>query len=132
MRSRTLSLAIAILIAFLIAGGSALFVYSQGVPQAGYMVLAAASGNPSPVGIALFSNSNAAGVLVSQAGVASAEPIRTGRIIVDQTGTLTGLGLVNPSETVASAILILRDANGVEVSRQPLLLTAGQHLSRYV
>src|SRR5207253_11393689 len=50
------------------------------------------------------------------------------------TGTTTGLALVNNSGRTASIVMTLRDANGGEVSGQPLIppLMNGQHLSRYV
>src|SRR5262249_22867119 len=83
-------------------------------------------------GTVLFSYSNSQGVLVSQAGVGSTDPILSSRIFVNEGATTTGLALVNNSRQTASSILTLRDAAGNEVGLQPLVLSGGQHLSRYV
>src|SRR5882672_9476481 len=64
-------------------------VPAQAQTQVGYMVLTAAGGSSSPVGSALFSFTNSDGVLVSEAGVAASEPIRAGRIFVDEVGSQT-------------------------------------------
>ena len=74
-----------------------LFVRSQSQLQAGYAMVTADAGTSLPVGTALFSYTNASGVLVSQAGVGAVEPVTSGRIIVDEAGTQTGIAIVNPS-----------------------------------
>ena len=64
--------------------GLVLFVYSQVGLQVGYAILTADQGSALPVGTALFSSTNAQGVLLWEAGVAAVEPISSGRIFVDQ------------------------------------------------
>jgi hypothetical protein len=107
-------------------------LYSQSQIQVGYTLLTADPGTSVPVGSALFSFTNPQGILVSQAGVAAAEPILSGRIFVDETGTQTGIALVNPSQQEAFVTLILRDASGVEVNRITRTLSAGRHLATFV
>lgn len=107
-------------------------LYSQSQIQVGYTLLTADPGTSVPVGSALFSFTNPQGILVSQAGVAAAEPILSGRIFVDETGTQTGIALVNPSQQEASVTLILRNASGTEVNRITRTLSAGRHLAIFV
>jgi sugar lactone lactonase YvrE len=108
------------------------FAQGQARLQVGYTVMTADPGTTLPVATALFSYTNSAGILVSQAGVAAAEPIASGRIFVDESGTQTGIALVNPSDRTASATLTLRDSAGREVEKKTLSLSAGEHLARYV
>jgi sugar lactone lactonase YvrE len=109
-----------------------LALFSQARLQVGYAVLTATSGTWLPVASALFSYTNPAGVLVSQAGVGAAEPITSGMIFVDESGPRTGIALVNPSQSDASVNLTLRDGSGREVDRKAETVGAGRHLSRYV
>ena len=108
------------------------FVYSQTSLQVGYAVITADSGSGTPVGTALFTFTNAAGVMIWQAGVGAAEPIRSGRIFVDQQGRRTAVAIVNPSDQRASLILVLRDASGKEVDRKNQALAPRQHLALFV
>src|SRR5438045_721278 len=71
-------------------------VSAQATVQVGYTVVTADTGTQLPVGSALFSYTNAAGVLVSESGVGAATAIRSGRIFVDEQGTQTGIALANP------------------------------------
>ena len=113
--------------------GLVLFVYSQNPLQVGYAVLTADTGSGVPVGTALFSSTNAEGVLVWEAGVAAVEPISAGRIFVDQQGTSrTALALVNPSSENVTVTLILRNASGTEVDQKDEPFAPGQHRSLFV
>jgi len=105
---------------------------AQTISVVGYALLIPETGKASPVGTALFTYSNASGVLVSQAGVAATTPIRSGRLVVDESLTRTAVALVNPSSASASITLILRDAAGTELKRQSLVLSPRQHLARYI
>ena len=121
---------VAMAIACAIVAVRVALLYSQSL-QSGYVVVTSDSVRPAPVGAALFSYS-VGGVLVSQAGVGSAEPIQSGRIFVDQApGIRTGLVLVNPNSASAAVTLTLRDAAGTQISQQVQMLTAGQHLARF-
>ncbi|MBI4472668.1 MAG: SBBP repeat-containing protein, partial [Acidobacteria bacterium] len=104
----------------------------QGTLQVGYVRVTANAGNRIPVGTALFTFTNSSGVLVSQAGVGTTEPIRNGRIFVDGVGTRTGIALVNSSAQPATVTLSLRDTGGREVNRTSLSLAAGQHRPAFV
>ena len=108
------------------------FLFSQSHIDVGYTLLTADPGSSVPVGTALFTVTNSQGVLVSQAGVAAADPILSGRIFVDESGPLTGIALVNPSQQEASVTFILRDASGQEVNRTTRQLKAGTHLPIFV
>ncbi len=59
--------------------------------QVGYATMEALNGGNLPIGSALFSLRNSDGILVSEAGISAVEPIRSGRIFVDQAGNSTGL-----------------------------------------
>ncbi|MBI4474022.1 MAG: SMP-30/gluconolactonase/LRE family protein [Acidobacteria bacterium] len=108
------------------------FVSAQGQLRAGYALFRPDTGSRTPVGSALFTFTNASGVLVSQAGVAPVESIRAGRIFVDESGTKTGLALVNNSSSAATATFILRNSAGIEIARQSLSLGSAHHLARFV
>ncbi len=112
--------------------GIASFLFPQAQIQVGYTLLTADAGTSVPVGTALFTVTNSQGVLVSQAGVGAAEPVLSGRIFVDETGPLTGIALVNPSQQDASVTLILRDSKGQEVGRTSQPLAAGKHIPTFV
>src|SRR5262245_54015654 len=85
--------------------------------QVGYVTLTPDPGSPTPVGSLLFSYTNAAGVLVSEAGVGTATPVRSGRTFVEEADANMGIALANPFESDASVVLTLRDASGVELGR---------------
>jgi hypothetical protein len=109
------------------------WLYAQASVQVGYSVYTADSGYRIPVGSALFRVTNAAGIVVSEAGVGAAEPIRSGRIFVDEVATRTGLALVNTSALQAAALTFtLRDSTGVQVDQTTASLGAKQHLARFV
>ena len=113
--------------------GLVIFVYSQTQLQVGYAVVTADSGRNVPVGTALFSSTNAQGVLVWEAGVAAVEPISSGRIFVDQQGgSRTAVAIVNPSQESVAVTLILRNVSGTEVDRKDEPFDPGQHRSLFV
>jgi hypothetical protein len=108
------------------------FLYSQILPQNGYIIAQPDSGNSIPFAAELFSYTNSDGVLVSQAGAAASGPIRMGRIFVDEAGTQTGFAFVNASTQTATVILVLRNVAGDEIDRTSIQLAAGAYSSRYV
>src|SRR5436190_8369061 len=113
---------------FLIAASS-LVQGQQAALQVGYAVVTPDPGQRRPVGTALFSVTNSQNVLVSQAGVEGVEPIRRGRIFVDEVGSRTGFALVNPGPLDATALLTLRDSTGSELMQKTQILAAGRHLA---
>ena len=122
---------IATVFIYLAAGGS-VRVLGQSQLRVGYSVLRPDGGSASLAASALFEYRNAAGVLVSEAGVGAAEPMRSGRIFVDETETATGVALVNANAQAASVALILRDFQGVEVNRTTRRLSPGEHVAQFV
>ena len=114
---------------------SLLFVYSVrsqgGGLEVGYAVLTGENGSRVPVASALFSL-RSAGVLVSEAGVGAVEPIRRGRIFVDQRGTQTGIALANPFEEGAEVTWMLRDAAGTPVCEDDQPIAERGHLAKNV
>ena len=126
MRQRALGLAAGMLL-------HALAVEAQAQVQVGYTQIAATGGTRIPAGTALFSYTDAAGVLVRQAVVGAAEPISAGRIFVDETGSRTAIALANPSAQATTVTLTLRNAAGAGIGA-PLAraLGAGQHIALYV
>ncbi len=115
---------------------SVILVISQAQVQVGYATLTPISGNSRPTGTALFTYSNADGVIMWQAGVAAVEPIRSGRIFVDQTpGTRSAIALANPSDTPVTATFVLRDNYGQQVGPPKALdppLPPHGHVAKFV
>ncbi|MGI8785519.1 MAG: IPT/TIG domain-containing protein [Acidobacteriota bacterium] len=111
----------------------AFVAYSQTLLQVGYVVVSPGPASAAPVGTALFSFTNPQGVLLWEAGVAAAEPIRSGRIFAERSATTrTAIALVNASGAVATATLILRDAAGAEVACRPRSFAAGEHRAQFL
>ncbi len=115
-----------------ILAGLASFLFPQSQTQTGYTLLTADSSTPVPVGSALFTYTNSQGVVVSQAGVAAAEPFLSGRLFVDESGPQTGIALVNPSSRDAAVTFTLRDDSGFLISTKSQTLKAGCHLATFV
>ncbi len=108
-------------------------VRSQVALQVGYAVLVPAPGVRAPVASALFSVRNLEGVLASEAGVAAVEPIRRGRVFVDQlASTRTGVAWANPFQEKVTLVLTLRTRDGTEVDHSEVILAAKEHVARYV
>jgi sugar lactone lactonase YvrE len=105
---------------------------AQSQLEVGYTRLEAAAGSTLAVGAALFSYTNAEGVLVSEAGVGAAEPVARGRLLVDESGPRSAVALVNPSTAAAAVTLALRDRTGALVDSVPVTIAAGGHLARFV
>lgn len=116
-------------LAALLAG---FWLFSQAGLQVGYLVVESGDGSPVPVGVALFSFSNQDGILVSEAGVGAVETLNSGRIFVDQRGTLTGLAMANPSSQTVNVDLTLRNGLGVLVGTRTETLDPNEHLPRNV
>src|SRR5262249_15975695 len=98
----------------------------------GYVVLTATAPTRLPVATALFSYTNPSGVLVTEAAVGASEPIRSGRIFVDEGGAQTGFAIAKPATETAAATLILRADSGQEFARQSLVLDPQKQVARFV
>jgi len=105
-------------------------LFSQATLQVGYGVLTS-DGGPMPVATALFSFRNTSDVLVAEAGVAAVQPIRAGRIMVDESGPRTGIALANTSGQRVDLTLTLNDSQGNFFDEIPLTLQAGTHLPKF-
>jgi len=112
---------------------SSVFIYSQGQLQVGYAVVTPAAGSGAPVATALFSFTNASGVLLWEAGVGATEPIRSGRIFVERSAkTRTALALANTAAVPATVTLVVRDASGQALGSTTETFAAGQHRARFL
>ncbi len=105
--------------------------FAQETLQVGYSTVRLESGTGIPVGAAVFGFRNGAGVLVTEAGVGAVEPIVRGRIYVDEVGTRTGVALVNPEGASQVVNLTLRDANGITVGQDSLVMNPGEDVARF-
>jgi sugar lactone lactonase YvrE len=108
------------------------FLFPQSQTQVGYTLLAADPGSSIPIGTALFTFTDSEGILVSQAGVAAAEPILSGCVFVDESGPQTGIALVNPSSQDASVTFVVRDSTGKQVAGSKQTLGAGKHFAKFL
>lgn len=108
------------------------WLFPQAQTQVGYTTITADSGSLLPVGAAVFSYSNADGLLVSQAGVGACDPLTAGRIFVDESGPQTGIAFANVSAQAARITLVLRNSSGGEISRKSIDIAAGRHTATFI
>ena len=81
--------------------------------RVGYGRIRADAGRSTPSGIAIFQFRNSEGVLISEAGVPAAEPVREGRIFVEVNGPVnTGLAIANPNDMPAIIRFYFTDTTG--------------------
>ncbi len=108
-------------------------LHSQAAFQVGYAVLSVTGAGTTPVASALFRSLASDGTLVWEAGVAASQTLAAGRVFVDQTAsTRSALALVNPSLGSVTAMLILRDSEGIERARTTETFGAGEHRPLFV
>lgn len=116
----------------LVVTWSCLSLLSQEL-QVGYSIVTAGPGGTVPVATALFSFTNPNGALLWEAGVAAAEPIRSGRIFAERSATTrTAIALVNASGALATTTLTLRDAAGALVAARTRSFAAGEHRAQFL
>ena len=128
-RKRQLNRSVLTVVALL--GIAVFWSHAQTTLQVGYSVVRLDSGTGIPVGTAVFSFKNGEGVLVTEAGVGAVEPVIRGRVFVDEVDTRTGVALVNPETASQVVNLTLRDANGITVGEESLVMNPGQHLAQF-
>ena len=81
--------------------------------RVGYGRIRAEAGSTTPAGVAIFQFRNSQGVLISEAGVPAAEPVREGRIFVEVNGPVnTGLAIANPNDMPAIIRFYFTDTTG--------------------
>jgi hypothetical protein len=107
-------------------------VSAQTQPQIAYASITADGSHRTPSTLALLSYRNSSGVLISEAAVASVEPILNGSMLVDEAETRTGIALVNTASTDAIVTLTLRDSIGQAIARQTFPLSSRNQSARYI
>ncbi len=99
----------------------------------GYGGIGAAAGSTAPSGIAIFQFTDSNGVLISEAGVPAAEPVRRGRIFAEVNGPVnTGLAIANPNDVPANISFYFTDTRGTRSGSGVFELGARQHISRFL
>lgn len=100
-----------------IADRGGLFVSTpsgSGTAMTGYARVRPGDGMMTPSGLAIFT-SRQNGVVVSEAGVPAAPPIRTGRIYAEVDGPVnTGLAIANPNDQSATLSFYFTNAEGID------------------
>ena len=85
--------------------------------RVGYGRIRADAGSTTPSGAAIFQFRDSLGVLISEAGVPAAAPVRAGRIFAEVNGPVnTGLAIANPNDVPATIRFYFTDTSGT-VSR---------------
>ena len=105
---------------------------SQDAFQVGYAVLTPAGNSGNLAAAALFRLEGSSGVLISEAAIAAAPSLRSGRIFVDQEANRTGVALANPQSQAVGATLTLRDSDGLLTGMMRQVIPAKQNLSLFV
>ena len=115
-----------------LAKGATEIVQTDG---SGSLVVGAANVTASAkIGVsAIFTNFDAAGNYLTEAGVGNSEPQTEFILPVDTTGLFnTGIALFNPGTGTATVTLELRDTGGQPVGNTSIDLGAKSHLARFV
>ena len=109
------------------SGGSAETV------QVGYGRIRADAGSTTPSGIAIFQFRDNHGVLISEAGVPAAEPVREGRIFAEVNGPVnTGLAIANPNDVPAIIRFYYTDTSGTRFGDGTAELEAHEHIAKFL
>ena len=109
------------------SGGSAEAV------QIGYGRIRADAGSTTPSGIAIFQFRDNQGVLISEAGIPAAEPVREGRIFAEVNGPVnTGLAIANPNDETAIIRFYFTDSSGTNAGSGTVELGAHQHIAKFL
>ncbi len=100
--------------------------------RSGYGRIGADAGSTTPSGIAIF-GFRQGGVLIAEAGVPAAEPIREGQIFAEVSGPVnTGLAMANPNDSPATIVFHFRDAEGERFGDGQLVLDAHQQTAKFL
>ena len=100
--------------------------------RVGYGRIRAAAGSTTPSGIAIFQFRDK-GVLISEAGVPAAEPVREGRIFAEVNGPVnTGLAIANPNDETAIIRFYFTDSSGTNAGSGTVELGAHQHIAKFL
>ena len=100
--------------------------------RVGYGRIRAAAGSTTPSGIAIFQFRDK-GVLISEAGVPAAEPVREGRIFAEVNGPVnTGLAIANPNDVPAIIRFYYTDTSGTRFGDGTAELEAHEHIAKFL
>ena len=101
--------------------------------RVGYGEIRAAAGSTTPSGIAIFQFRNSDGVLISEAGVPAARPVREGRIFAEVDGPFnTGMAIANPNDGPAFIQFYFTDTNGTRFAEGNFELGAHQQTAKFL
>ena len=99
-------------------------------PRAGYGLIRADRGMATPSGIALFQFRDSEGVLITEASVPAAAPVRQGRIFAEVGDSVnTAVAFVNPNRQPVDISFYLTDTAGSRTARGSFTLEAYRHLA---
>ena len=101
--------------------------------RVGYGRIRADAGSGTPAGIAIFQFRDNQGVLISEAGIPAAEPVREGRIFAEVNGPVnTGLAIANPNDETAIIRFYFTDSSGTNAGSGTVELGAHQHIAKFL
>ena len=99
----------------------------------GYGRIRADAGSTTPSGIAIFQFRDNEGVLISEAGVPAAAPVREGRIFAEVNGPInTGLAIANPNDVLATIRFYFTDTSGTRFADGSFELGAHQQRAEFL
>ena len=99
--------------------------------RVGYGRIGADASSTTPSGIAVFQFRDNEGVLISEAGVPAAEPVRSGRIFAEVNGPVnTGVAIANPNSGSADIRFYFTDTGGARVAEGSFELGGHQHIGK--
>src|SRR5215471_2782275 len=128
---KSLSVVVPSLLLLCVLNPKAGFSQVAGPMQKGYIHVQSEGGTSSPTGIALF-GVKSDGILVSEAGVSPATPMRSGRMFAEiQAGVKTGIALSNPTNQDASISYSFTDGSGQDFGDGSFTLAAHHQMESF-
>ena len=101
--------------------------------RVGYGGIRADAGSSTPSGIAIFQFRDSEGVLISEAGVPAARPVREGRIFAEVNGPVnTGLAIANPNDGPAFIQFYFTDTSGTRFAEGSFDLGAHEQTAKFL
>ncbi len=99
----------------------------------GYGRIRAGAGSTTPSGVAIFQFRDSEGVLISEAGVPAAAPVREGRIFAEVNGPVnTGLAIANPNGAPATIRFYFTDTSGTRFAEDSFELGAHRQTAKFL
>jgi sugar lactone lactonase YvrE len=101
---------------------------AQGI-RTGYSTVSPDPGQKMPAGNATITTSNSSGIVISRTVVAGSSGLQSARIRLDETGSRTGIVLVNPSPQPPQEVrLVARNDAGLEIGNKAIPLRSGEQV----